>query len=88
MAARAKRTKHIGILMRGSTGELYVLRDDDEAPKPYKKGFAPRMRPALPKQGKEQTITFPVPQDVLDELEAAGYLPDWCWVFCSAARLR
>lgn len=88
MDAKSDQPKHIGVLMRGSTGKLYVLRDDDEAPQPYREEFIEGLERLLPRQEDEQTITFPVPPGVLKELEAAGYWPDWCWVFCSAARLR
>jgi len=88
MNAKANKPKHIGVLMRGSTGKLYVLRDDDQAPKPYKQKFVRSLRPLLPEPQTEQTIMFPLPPPVMEALEAAGYWPDWCWVFCSAARLR
>jgi len=88
MDAKSNEPKHIGVLMRGSTGKLYVLRDDDEAPKPYNEEFVRSLMPLLPEQQKEQTVIFPVPPGVLEALEDAGYWPDWCWVFCSAARLR
>jgi len=89
MDAKEDQPTHVGALIRGATGELWFLRDDFEAPKPVENPeVAHRLNTLLPKEQEEQLFTFPMPQQVLDALEADFGPLLWCIVFLSARRLN
>ena len=88
MDYRGDQPQHVGVLIRGANGELWVLRDD-AAPKKVDPQVARKLEELLPKGEQEAVFTFPVPQEVLGILEAADFGPlFWCWVFCAVPRLR
>jgi len=83
--------KHNGFLIRGSTGQLWFLRDDFEAPQPVEasaiheivNNFAPI------DQQDQMGLFFDLPKQVIEELESANFGPlFWCHTIVTAARLK
>jgi len=90
MDVKGDQPKHVGVLMRAANGDLWVLRDDDDAPWQIEdQDLVGRLNKLLPEGPDEQLFTFPLPQKVFDELNKADFGPlFWCWTLCSPSRLR
>ena len=90
MDAKQDEPKHTGVLMRAANGDLWVLVDDSNAPVKLDEKAVDSLKPLLPTEQTEQVFTFPLPQQVITALEKELDIGPlfWCWVFCSASRLR
>lgn len=77
----------IAVLYRGATGQLWLMRGNAEAPELVRPDRFDTVRKLLPKQ-QDQSFTFPVPKEVREILDDEMGPEWWCWVFCSAARMK
>lgn len=72
MEQKGGRAEHGGIIIRGATGELWFMRDDFDAPRKVEDpDLLKRLSGFLDRQAEQQQFGFPLPDEIMDGVEAA-----------------